>query len=400
MRVDLITPISSEEFAGVEKYAINILRNFAEMKTHHVFRLINFPPSLAAKYPFENRLISYGSKDVFRYMLSRRVPYFLHSTLVYLGVAGFRNSMRDFVSGYLRQVGYSLRLEDMGGSEIMHALTHFVPRFVRAKHVLATVHDLGPLRIPHLYPRSYVNYMKREFPWQLKICDRIVVESPATLEDVHEFYDIPRDRLVLIPLGVDDSFKRVDSRAVLQKYGIGTPYIFYPIGTIEPRKNLEAVIKAVHNVRERLGTSHVLVLTGRTLVQYPDLERVVEKGIASGIVRSLGHVAQDDMSPLYSGAELVVYPSIFEGFGLPILESMACGTPVAVSRIKAHEFVGGDAAYFLGDTTSDSIAEGITSLITDQQLRHRLVEMGLKRAARFSWEQTAKRMLDVYDSLA
>ena len=400
MRIDLITPISSEKFAGVEKYAVNLLRHFAGMKTQHTFRLVNFPESMAASYQFENRIIAYGSRDVVGHLLSGRAARFAFSSFEYLAVAGLHASARDLVSGYLRQLGFSFGIERLGGSEVIHALTHFVPRFVKAKYVLATVHDLGPLRMPHLYPASYVNYMRREFPWQLRQCDRIVVVSPATLEDVHECYEIPRDRLVLIPQGIDDSFRRVDPHAVLQKYGIETPYLFYPTGTIEPRKNIDAAIKAVGRVREKLGTTHMLVITGRSLARYEAVDRAVEEGRQMGFAVNLGFVPEQDIPALYSGADLVVYPSIYEGFGLPILESMACGTPIAISRIKAHEFVGGDAAFFLEGTSSESIADGMTALLTDIQLRARLVSAGFKRAAQFRWEQTARRTLALYDSLS
>ena len=400
MKVDMISAIASERFGGVEKYALNVLRHFSKMKTRYTFRLVNYPPSVAKEFPFENRSVPYGSRDIARILLSRRGPELLRDSLSYVRHAvDYTRDIPNKLMRYRRQMGYSFGLREGGSLDIVHSLDHFIPYFVRAKCVIGTIHDLGPLRKGELYPKSYLFYHIVEFPWQLKRCDKVAVDSPGTLEDAHLLYGIPLDKLVLMPLGVDDSFKRVDPSDALKKHGINTPYVFYPVGTVEPRKNIQAAIEAMRIVRRELRTQHILVLMGRRLINYPEVDKAVEAGVKEGLVKDLGYVEQSDVPAIYSGADLVIYPSLYEGFGLPILESMACGTPTVVSRIDAHEFVGGDAAYFFANTTSEAIAKSIVRLAGDEQLRSRLSAAGLKHAAGFRWENTAKKILDLYDSV-
>ena len=400
MEIDLISPISSTNYGGVERYALNLLDQFVRLQTTHSFRLVNFPPSVSSPFPFERIEVKYGFRDTASHFFSRRGAKFVSATLDYLVTNGPSAPPRDLVSGWNRQMGLSFGLETVGPSKIVHGLTHFLPRYVQSAHLVATVHDLGPLRVPSLYTRAFVQYMRHEFARQARSSERVITDSPTTLEDVHELYGIPRERLAFIPLGVEETFHRTEPHAVLQKHGITAPYIYYPMGTIEPRKNLAAVSEAVRRLRTELHTDLTLVVTGRCLQRFPDLDRTIEEGAAAGHLRRLGFVDAEDLPALYSGAQLCVYPSLFEGFGLPVLESMACGTPVAVSRIGALDYVAGDAAYRLADTSPESIANGIATMLSDHALRSRLSEAGLRRAKQFPWEATARKTLEVYDDLA
>ena len=399
MNVDLISPVSSENFGGVERYALNLLDQFARIQTSGSFRLVNFPDSLSSRWPFERLKVGYHFRQTVSHLRSERGPAFLAASIDYLATNGPVNPPPQLVSGWNRQVGLSFGLEAIGPSAIVHGLTHFVPVYARSAKSIVTVHDVGPIRFPRLYPRAYVEYMRHEFARQVSRCARVIVDSPFTLEEVRECYRIPRERLALVPLGVEEAFRHVEPAPVLRRLGISRPYVYYPMGTIEPRKNLSAVSEAIRRVRTELHVDVDLVLTGRSLLTFPEVEKTIEEGVAAGYVRRLGFVDGSELPALYSGAECTVYPSLYEGFGLPVLESMACGTPIAISGIASLEYVAGDAGYRLGHPSADSIAAGLRALLSDPTLRSRLADAGLQRAREFSWETTARRTLEVYDSV-
>lgn len=399
MQVDLISALSGEKFGGVERYAINLLTQFASIQTGHSFRLVNFPASVASRLPFKRVTVEYRLRDTVSHLVSKQGPRFVASTIDYLATNSIAHSLGDLVSGWNRQLGVSFGLEALGRSGIIHGLTHFLPRFARTTPSVVTVHDVGPLRMPQLYPQSYVWYMRREFARQVQSCEKVIAVSPFTLREVREWYHVPQERLVLVPHGIEETFRPVDPAAVLRRHRIPTPYIYYPMGTIEPRKNLAAVSEAVRHVRAELRTNLTLVITGRSLAVFREVEQTISDGVSAGYLRTLGFVDPADLPSLYSGAELCVYPSLYEGFGLPVLEAMACGTPVAISRIEPLEYVAGEAGYRFESSSSESVAEGLVAMLSDPGLRSRLSEAGLHRAREFSWEDTARRTLEVYDSL-
>jgi len=293
----------------------------------------------------------------------------------------------------------SYRLDEPGGTNLVHGLSHFIPRFVRKARKVITVHDVGPMRMPHLYPAEYTDYMRREFAMQLDVCDRIIVDSPFTGREVNKWYGITWDKISVVPLGVERKFRREENPGILSRYGITGRYVFYPVGTVEPRKNIKAVIDGVREVRERTRIPLILVLTGRRLVRYPRLESEIREAVSDRMVLDLGFVPESHLRALYSGANATVYPSLYEGFGLPILESMACGTPVVITDIEPLTYVAGDAGFRVTNPSAEGISRAIETVITDPGLRAKLVSAGLRRAEEFRWRETALRTVKVYGGL-
>ncbi len=399
MKIDLLSPVSSANFGGVERYATNLLREFARAVTQHSFRLVNFPSSIGGEFLFEHIEVHPQFRDVFPNLFRRGGVRFALRSGQYLTSLGFRADLLTRTSGYLRQMGISAALDSNGNHRIIHGLSHFVPRFVDSAHLVVTVHDIGPLRYPRLYPASYTQYMRYDFAQQLARCDRIIVDSPFTSGEVVKYYGIQSNRLVVVPLGVEEGFKRTDPTPVLKRHGLFGKYVFYPVGTIEPRKNLREVVDACRMVRRKTNEEYTLLITGRRLANYPDVERDLKDATREGILRDLGFVPSSDLPALYSGAEFTLYPSIYEGFGLPVLESMACGTPVIISPASALRFVGGDAVLCLDGFSAAEIAEGMLALHSDSALRETCADRGLHRASTFRWTDTARKTIAVYDSL-
>jgi glycosyltransferase involved in cell wall biosynthesis len=248
---------------------------------------------------------------------------------------------------------------------------------------VTTIHDLVPLKYPKLSHPKIVAVHNRRFKWVKKEVDRIIVPSKATKRDLVRL-GVAENRIVVIPEAPDSIYKPVkkkDVRNLKRKYRISGKYLLC-IG-VNPRKNLERTVEAFEKVR----SNHLKLV----IVGYPHLDIRHTRG-----VRMLGHVSTSEMPILYSGAEALIYPSLYEGFGLPILEAYACKIPVVTSGAGSMQEVAGGAAVLVDPYQVDSIAEGMMKAMKD---RRTYVQKGLIQVKRFSWQKTAEMTLDVYKSL-
>ncbi len=245
---------------------------------------------------------------------------------------------------------------------------------------ITTVHDLAPFKFPQFTHPKIIAVHKRKLNWIKKEVDRVIVPSEATKKDLFKM-GIAKEKIRVIPEAPGEIFKEISQKEienVKSKYQISGSYLF-SIG-VGGRKNTERIIRAFENLK---GENLKLVFVGRG-------EDFEEKGG----VRFLGHIPFKDLPALYSGGEALLYPSLYEGFGLPILEAMACGTPVVTSNISSMPEVAGDAAVLVNPKDIDSITAGIKKSL---QNRKELVRKGLKRVKEFSWEKTARATLAVYN---
>ncbi len=246
---------------------------------------------------------------------------------------------------------------------------------------VTTVHDLSPLKFPDETHPKIVNTHKLRLEWVKKEVDRVIVPSKTTREDALEF-GIPEKKIIVIPEAPDPIFKpsgQLEVQKLKRKYKIDGNYIL-SIGA-NPRKNTKRIIDAFMKLKR---SDLKLVIVGQPYFGE----------VTSSNVIFLGHAKVDDMPILYSGAEALVYPSLYEGFGLPILESFACHTPVVTSKFGSMAEVAGGAAVLVDAYNVDSIAEGITEAINKREI---LINRGLTRIRDFSWEKTAKDTLEVYN---
>ena len=278
-----------------------------------------------------------------------------------------------------------------GGADVFYAPDFALPPLWRAPGVI-TVHDLSYRFFPDSYPASLRRYLERVVPHSIGRARLILADSASTQRDLAAEYNTDTKRISVLHGGVDPAFRPVESgaarAAVLRRYGIASPY-FLSVGTIQPRKNLRRVIAALRTV-SAAELPHYLVHVGRPGWLYaPILAAPQEYGVAER-VRFLTEVDSDEeLAALYSGATAFVFPSLYEGFGLPALEAMACGTPVITGNTSSLPEVAGGAALLVDPTDVDAIGAALVTLATDESRRERLSASGRERAAEFTWERAA-----------
>jgi len=278
---------------------------------------------------------------------------------------------------------------------------NYLPPATNSKGLVITVHDLAFKILPETAP--HVNkYWLAYFDRALKNSAEIVTVSEATRRDLIEIYDVAPEKVTAVLSGVDmDVIKPAapeDIEAARATYGIDGPYFLF-IGGLEPRKNLRMMLRAFGRMPDDVRPN--LVLAGSPVPWVPGGKDMVESAVralppsARDQVILTGYVSETDKLALLTGAEALVYPSVYEGFGLPVLEAMACGTPVLTSDLSSlPEVVGGDAV-LVDPYESGSIADGMERLMRDDALRARLHEAGPRRARMFSWEETARQTAKV-----
>jgi alpha-1,3-rhamnosyl/mannosyltransferase len=284
----------------------------------------------------------------------------------------------------------------VGPVDVFHAtnflLTHPVDR---AKRVV-TFHDLTVLLFPQWHPEKRLREMRVGLPVSAAVADRIIAVSHATKDDVVKHLGVDPERVAVVPLAVDASFRplpRADVDAALAPLGLAHGAYLLFLGTREPRKNLGRLLDATIRAGADVGP---LVLAGADGWGTDELRPRMAELARQGRVRPLGYIPEALRPPLLAGARIFVYPSLYEGFGLPPLEAMASGTPVITSNVSALPETVGEAALLIDPLDIDALAGAIRRLWDDATLRGELRARGLVRARDFSWERTARLTLEAY----
>ena len=287
-----------------------------------------------------------------------------------------------------------------GPLDLFHA-TDFVLAPTGAKRSVLTVHDLAFHFFPDAAMPSLHHYLNVVVPRSVHRADHIIADSANTARDLEAVWSVSPAKLSVAQGAVDHShFRPVTDLAqiadVRARYGAGdAPYIL-AVSRIEPRKNFARLIEAFHRARQEARLPHRLIIGGRKGWLYDQIfEKVTELGLEDA-VHFCGFVAESDLPALYSGADFVAYPSLYEGFGLPIVEALACCTPVLTGDNSCLPEAAGPGAVYVNALDLDSIAHGIIRLATDRLLRQQLATNGLAHAAQFTWERSADQLLDAY----
>jgi len=282
------------------------------------------------------------------------------------------------------------------GVDVFHATDYVLPRLSAIRGVF-TLHDLTFLLFPTthtLLSRFFHSLTVRRF---LRQADAIVADSECTRGDAARLCGVEPAKIQVIHLGVDPCFQPATEKAktaLREKLGLPSRIIL-ALGTLEPRKNLVGLVRAYSLLRKR-GVRHRLVITGEAGWRYKDFFRAIRDLGLGEHVSATGYLPDCDLPALYSCAEVFAFPSLYEGFGLPVLEAMACGTPVACSSASSLAEVAGPAAAYFDPNRTTGIADAIEELLNDSSLRHCLSEKGRIRASGFSWERTAQETAAVY----
>ncbi len=281
-----------------------------------------------------------------------------------------------------------------GQCDVLHALAYVSP-ILTSRPTVVTVHDLSFLRSPERFRFANRNYLRLFTGLSVKRACRVIAVSQHTKQDVMTVYGIPADKIDVVYSGLDAHFKRPSSQAIEEfraAHGLPERFILY-LGTIEPRKNLSTLIRAYAKVRPA-GVK--LVCAGGRGWMYQDVFQTVEELRISRDVIFPGFLPDDDLPLWYSAADVFVYPSAYEGFGLPVIEAMACGVPTITTNASSLPEAAGDAALLVPPDDTTALAEALSRLLDDPSLRSGLAIRGPAQAARFNWADAARCTAGVY----
>ncbi len=281
--------------------------------------------------------------------------------------------------------------------DVFHA-QYIIPPVMKCKSV-TTIPDIAYERFPDFFPILQRAWMKTLIPWSARRADHIITVSNHSKMDIARTYCVPEEKITVTYEAAGSAFspgnKDEARERIAQRYGIQDRFILY-LGRLQARKNLARLIEAYAHLRES-GVSQKLVLAGKEDSLFGPVRSRVEKLRLTENVVFPGYIASEDVPSFYNAADVFVYPSIYEGFGLPLMEAMACGVPVITSKASSLEEVAGDAALLIDPYDVFSIAEALRRVLGDRVLSSQLGTAGLLRSRTFSFENAAKQTLAVYE---
>ncbi len=288
-----------------------------------------------------------------------------------------------------------------GAVDVYHSPDFTLPPTRRGTRTLLTVHDLSFVRDPGSAAPGLLTYLNAVVPRSVARADHVLADSLATRDDLVELYRTPADKISVLYCGVEDVFAPVTDAAALTavraKYGLGGAPFVLAVSTLQPRKNYVRLLEALAQVPDN---DLRLVFAGGKGWLYDSIFAAVERLGLRERVTFAGFVDDADLPALYSAAQVLAYPSLYEGFGLPMLEAMACGTPVVASIASCLPEVAGDAALLIDPYDVAALAEALTRAHTDEALRADLRARGRLRAAGFRWDESARQLVELYRRIA
>jgi glycosyltransferase involved in cell wall biosynthesis len=354
--------------SGISYYVSSLLKTLAqsELKDHLVYHDLGVA----------NKTMAQSGKDFLSKLLSDKWYLKLKSLL------------------YKRQLDKTLaRLSS--GKAVYHE-TNNVPLADLHLPYVTTVQDMTVFRFPNHHPSYRVKLFTANFHRTLN-SNLIVVPSQATKQDLTRGGAIPAEKVRVVAHGKNDFYRRIDlyqARAIARKY-VDKPFILFS-GIIEPRKNLSHLLLAFAQIRKKKNMA--LVLAGGWGWQAQTLVALLHS-LDLPDVHFTGYISEEDLRGLYNSAELFVYPSLYEGFGFPPLEAMACGLPTVLSHTSSLPEIGGEAAVYIDPNSVASIVAGILRVLEDKQLQQLMSQRGFARSTEYSWNKTARQMIEIYKEL-
>jgi glycosyltransferase involved in cell wall biosynthesis len=288
-----------------------------------------------------------------------------------------------------------------GSLDLLHSPDFVLPPLRDNIPSLLTIHDLSFVHFPETFTDSLVSYLNNVVPRSIEAASHILADSESTKNDLLAIWGVAPEKISVLYSGVNSLFRPVTDDHVQettrQKYGIGDKPYLLTVGTVQPRKNYQLLVRAFKTISQ--SHSHNLVVVGAMGWLHEQLLEEIEKQGLSNRVVLTGFVDDSDLPSLYSGATLFLFPSLYEGFGLPILEAMACGVPVIASNVSSLPEVAGEAAVLLSPIDEVGWADKMHQLLADASLRTRLVAAGFIQAQEFTWKNSAAQLLAIYKQL-
>jgi len=283
--------------------------------------------------------------------------------------------------------------------DILNSPGNVAPIYVPCASVL-TIKTMHHYRTPFQIDKGSLVYRRIMVKYSAKRADMIIANSKSNLRDICHFLGVKEDKVAIVPEAVNNmNFRPLNEREISEaigKWKIRRPYILF-VSALWPYKNALGLIKAFHILVHKYRVPHTLVIVGSGWESYKNkIIQEAKKGKVLDRIAFLGHIPNTQLNPIYSGSDVFVYPSLYETFGLTVLEAMASGTPVVASNRASLPEIVGDAGVLADPTNPDVLAEAIFKVISDENLRSQLIQKGLERAKKFTWERTARETLKVY----
>ncbi len=285
--------------------------------------------------------------------------------------------------------------------DVFHAPANVIPLQYKKPSVV-TVHDLAIYNHPEWFPPKQDFSVNTLVPKSVKKADRIIAVSESTAKDIRKLFKVDKKKLVVVHEGIEKEKapKKLTIRQVVKKHNLQSRYLLY-VGTLEPRKNIAGIIEAFDTVAVKNPKKYKdvqLVIAGAKGYRFEENYKAIQEA-KSGKIRYLGYLSQSDKVALMHGAEAFLFPSLYEGFGLPVLEAMSYGTPVITSNISSLPEVAGKAAELVKPNSLIALRKAINKVVARKATRDRLSKAGKAQAKNFSWDKCAKETLKVYESI-
>ncbi len=366
MKIGIITDAIDDGAAGIATYVRNLVEELHKLDKKNEYYLIHHKLNKDSIYKNRNEII----------IPIRNIP--------------FAREFRKLIEIPFRLKNHKL--------DIVHETAQIGPFLFPTKYKkITTICDLVPLVVPETQPKFSIVHHKLALPIISKRNDKIITISESTKKDVNKKLNIDNEKIEVTLLAANKIFKPIKSRQVLKKNNLKENYLLC-VGTLEPRKNILGLVKAFSKVLKNNPNEH-LIIVGRKGWKYREIFKLVKTKKLDDKITFLEEIDTKDLPALYSHAKMFVYPSLYEGFGLPPLEAMNCKCPVITSNNSSLPEVAKDAAILINPRNTKQLQNAIESLITNKRLRNKLIKLGLKQAKNFSWKDTARKTLKIYKSL-
>jgi len=287
------------------------------------------------------------------------------------------------------------------GVALFHGTNYKIPLWNRCRTIV-TIHDLSLLLHSHTHEEELVRRARLRLPATARMASKIITDSESVKREICEHLNVKPEKIAVVPLAPRRAFRPVNAPEVVasarRRLGVEDDFILF-VGTVEPRKNLLTLVRAFEELTRRRDFHAQLVIAGQKGWLTEELFALIEQSGLGRRILFTGYISDEDLAALYSSCRVCVYPSLYEGFGLPPLEAMSCGAPVITSRIPVIMETVGEAARLVEPTDVRALADCLHELWGDEAERRRLSAEGIAHAARFTWERTARLTLDVYEEV-
>ncbi len=386
-----IDSLTKPPLTGIGYYTLNLLKEFivsSEIKEVYCFygtKLINAKDINFNK--FVETAVPSDSKTIFLLevrKLLRKIPY----------LYGIREKFKNLYFSAL-----------INKNKLSNAV-YLEPNYIIQKSnnkTISVIHDLSHVYYPEYHPRERVKFLNKELPETIQKSDHIITVSNFVRNELINQLGVLPDRITTVFNGVGKQFKPYSKHkitSILSGYGLEYKKYILSVGTLEPRKNIHGVINAFVHLKDDLSASYPLVLAGASGWKNSKLKKIINNLVKQGKIYDVGYVPDDILPLIYSGASVFVYISHYEGFGLPVLEAMACGIPVITSKMTSMAEIAGDAALLVEQNDRKEISGAIELILKDEDLALKYSCLGLERAKKFSWEKAASDTIKAIQNIS